>query len=64
MTQGDPAWQLAFRKRVTDLLEVFAQLVLTECRLNSTGGPPRDEMAAILLLQFLYLKVVKKVKGS
>lgn len=55
MAQGDPARQLAFGQRVPDLLEVFAQLVLTERRLNSTGGPPRNEMATILLLQFLYL---------
>lgn len=55
MTQGDPTGQLALRQRVTDLLEVFAELVLTEGRLNMTSCPPRYEMASIFLLQVFYL---------
>lgn len=60
LTQGDPAGQLTFGQRVPDLLEVFAQLVLTERRLNSTGCPPRNEMATIFLLQFLNLQTWTK----
>lgn len=56
LAQGDPAWQLTFGQRVPDLLEVFAQLVLTERRLNSTGRPPCNEMATVFLLQFLDLQ--------
>lgn len=63
LAQGDPAGKLAFGQRVPDLLEVFAQLVLTECCLNSTGRPPRNEMAAVFLLQVLDLDV-EKVKVS
>lgn len=57
MAQRDPAGQLALRQRVTDLLEVLAELVLTESRLDATSGPPRDEMASVLLLQLFYLGI-------
>jgi len=57
MAQGDPAGQLALRQRVTDLLEVFAELVLTEGRLDATGCPPRYKMASIFLLQLIYLGI-------
>ncbi len=55
MAQRDAAGQLALRQRVTDLLEVFAQLVLTKGRLDTTGCPSGNEMASILLLQLFYL---------
>lgn len=57
VAQGDPAGQLALRQRVADLLEVFAELVLTEGRLDTTSCPPRYEMASILLLQLFYLGI-------
>ena len=63
MAQGDPAGQLALRQRVTDLLEVFAQLVLPEGRLNTPGRPPRYEMASILLLQLFYLGMGREWGG-
>lgn len=56
LAKGDPTGKLTFGQRVPDLLEVFAQLVLTERCLNSTGRPPRNEMATIFLLQFLDLQ--------
>lgn len=65
MAQGDPAGQLALRQRITDLLEVFAELILTEGSLDTTGCPPRYEMASILLLQLFYLGTDRqRVRGS
>lgn len=56
VAQGDPTGQLALRQRVADLLEVLAELVLAEGRLNTTSCPPRNEMASVLLLQLFYLR--------
>lgn len=64
MAQGNPAGQLALRQRVTDLLEVFAELVLAEGRLDATGRPPRYEVSSILLLQLFYLEERKRAKGG
>ncbi len=64
MAQGDPAGQLALRQRVTDLLEVFAELVLTEGRLDAAGCPPRYEMSSILLLQLFYLGKGRETRGK
>lgn len=55
VAHGDPTGQLALRQRVTNLLEVFAELVLTEGRLDTAGCPPRYQMASIFLLQLIYL---------
>lgn len=64
LAQGDPAGQLALRQRVADLLEVLAELVLTEGRLDATGRPPGDEMASVLLLQLFYLRGGGKEDGE
>lgn len=58
MTQGNPPWQFALRQGVTDLLEVFAELVLPESHLNTTGCSSGYEMSSVLQLQLFNLERV------
>ena len=54
--QGDSAGEPALRQRVADLLEVLAELILAERRLDAAGGAPRHKMAPVALLQLLDLQ--------
>ena len=60
--QGDSAGEPALRQRVADLLEVLAELILAERRLDAAGGAPCHKMAPVALLQLLDLQ--KEVGGG
>lgn len=57
---GHAARNAALQNRVTNLLEVLAELVLTERRLDLTGRAAGDQRAAVLLLQILNLQQDKE----
>lgn len=56
------SWNTALQNRVTDLLEVLAELVLTERRLNFTGSAAGDQRTTILLFQILDLQREREKK--